>query len=218
MKTLEYTFDTLVEFSGPVREHEFVLHCLPRRGDGATILREQLDITPRLRHARQRDSFGNELLVGSVRAPHDRIEYRSSGLVRMNLAEDAAGAAGAVPGISVAGVTSAVPGMAPGIGAPAHPLYRYSSPLVPIDEGVCAWAQGVGFGPEAFAGWDAGTLGAEGETGGPADAGPALAAFEALGSAVHDLMAYEPGSTTVSTTAAQECPHATSAAWRWARA
>ena len=164
MKTLEYTFDTLVEFSDAVREHAFVLHCLPRRGEGVTVLREKFWIEPDMRYMRQRDSFGNELVAGSARQSHDRIGYHSTGVARVDLSAPAA--------------------------VPAHPLFKYPSPLAPADDAVSSWAAESGFGAEAFA--DA-----------HADGKLALTAFEGLGHAVHEAMAYEPGSTTVTTTASQ---------------
>ena len=161
MRTLEYTFDTLVEFSDVVREHAFALHCLPRRGEGATVLREKFWIEPDMRYMRQRDSFDNELVAGSARQPHDRISYHSEGVVHMDLSAPVA--------------------------VPVHPLFKYSSPLAPADEAIAEWAQGLGFGTEAFADDDE----------------RALTTFEDLGHAVHEIMAYEPGSTTVNTTAAE---------------
>ncbi|MBR3181517.1 MAG: transglutaminase family protein [Eggerthellaceae bacterium] len=161
MRTLEYTFDTLVEFSDVVREHAFVLHCLPRRGEGATVLRESFRIEPDMRYMRQRDSFDNELVAGSAREPHDRIGYHSEGVVRMDLSSPA--------------IVS------------AHPLFKYPSPSAPADEAIEQWARGLGLAAEAFA---------DGGKG-------ALAAFENLGHAVHEVMAYEPGSTTVNTTASE---------------
>ena len=71
MKTLEYTFDTTIEFSGDVREHAFVLRCLPRAGEGVTVLKSTLEMEPELRLSWQHDSFGNELAVGCAREPHD---------------------------------------------------------------------------------------------------------------------------------------------------
>lgn len=164
MKTFEYTFDTLVEFSGEVREHAFVLHCLPRRGEGVSIVRESFSIEPEMRYMRQQDSFGNELIAGSAREPHDRIGYHSAGVVRID-------------------ASSPMP-------MPAHPLFKYPSPLASADDAMSAWAKASGFGEQTFS--DGGECGSD-----------ALAAFERLGDAVHGLLSYEPGSTTVSTTAAQ---------------
>ena len=163
MREFEYTFSTRVDFSDDVRDHAFVLRCLPRRGEGVTVVRESLAIDPTCRFARQRDSFGNELAVGSVRAAHGHISYRSSGIVRIEAPDDIA--------------DSPSP----------HPLYRYASPLATTDENLGHWALEHGFDAAAFAG--------------SPDA--ARDAFVQLGHAIHEIMAYEPGSTGVSTTAAE---------------
>ena len=76
MKTLEYTFDTTIEFSDEVREHSFVLRCQPRRDEGIVVVKSELEIEPDIRFTRQRDSFGNELAVGwprpTMRYAHGR--------------------------------------------------------------------------------------------------------------------------------------------------
>lgn len=161
MKTLEYTFDTTIEFSGEVREHSFVLRCQPRRDEGITVLKSELRIEPEIRFTRQRDSFGNELAIGCAREPHDRIAYHSSGTVRIDLTTNRA--------------------------MLIHPLFKYPSPLATPDDDMRAWARESGFVPEAF----------------PRDADARLAGFHRLGQAINELMAYEPGSTNVTTTASE---------------
>ena len=135
MKTLEYTFDTEIEFGGDVREHAFVLRCLPRRDGGTTILRERWEVRPDARCSRQRDSFGNELVVGSVRGAHRSIAYGSRAIVRIDHA--------ATPRPATQEV---------------HPIYRYHTPLTRPDDALAAWADAAGFGPAAFMGGDAEAL------------------------------------------------------------
>lgn len=137
MKTLEYTFDTEIEFGGTVREHAFVLRCLPRRGEGTTILREDWNVEPDARCSRQRDSFGNELVVGSVRKEHGRIAYGSRGIVRIDHAAQTG------------------PGAA---SAPLHPIYKYPTPLSRADDALAEWADAAGFGAATFAGDAASTI------------------------------------------------------------
>lgn len=161
MKTLEYTFDTTIEFSGEVWEHAFVLRCQPRRDEGITVLRSELEIEPEIRFTQQRDSFGNELAIGCAREPHDRIGYHSRGRVRIDLTTNRA--------------------------MLIHPLFKYPSPLATPDDDMREWAHEQGFVREAFA----------------VDPEARLAQLERLGQAVHDLMEYAPGSTGVTTTAAE---------------
>lgn len=125
MKTLEYTFDTTIEFSGEVRDHAFVLRCQPRRDEGIVVVKSELEIEPEMRFTRQRDSFGNELAIGCMREPHDRIGYHSSGRVRIDLSTNRA--------------------------MLIHPLFKYPSPLATPDDAMRDWAQESGFVREAFA-------------------------------------------------------------------
>ena len=161
MKTLEYTFDTTIEFSGEVRDHAFVLRCQPRRDEGIVVVKSELEIEPEMRFTRQRDSFGNELAIGCMREPHDRIGYHSRGRVRIDLTTNRA--------------------------MLIHPLFKYPSPLATPDDDMREWAHEQGFVREAF--------GVEPEA--------RLAQLERLGQAVHDLMEYAPGATSVTTTAAE---------------
>lgn len=124
MKTLEYTFDTTVEFSGEVLEHSFVLRCQPRRDEGIIVLKSRLEIEPEMRFTRQRDSFGNELAIGCAREPHDRIGYHSSGVVRIDLSTNRA--------------------------MLIHPLFKYPSPLAMPDNAMREWARDLGFVRGAF--------------------------------------------------------------------
>lgn len=161
MKTLEYTFDTTIEFSADVREHAFVLRCQPRAGEGVSILKSSLEIEPDLPLNWQRDSFGNELAVGCARKPHSRIAYRSHGIVRVDLSSNRS--------------------------MFTHPLFKYPSPLTAVDDDMRAWMAEKGFNRAAFS---ASTL-------------ARFEAFERLGAAVHELLEYAPGSTSVTTTAAE---------------
>lgn len=161
MKTLEYTFDTTIEFSGNVREHAFVLRCLPRAGEGVTVLKSSLEMEPELRLNWQHDSFGNELAVGCAREPHDRIGYHSRGIARVDLSSNRA--------------------------MLIHPLFKYPSPLTVVDDDMRAWMAGAGFNKEAFT----------------ASTVARFEAFERLGKTIHEMMAYEPGTTSIATTAAE---------------
>ena len=182
MKLVEYTFDTTVEFSGDVREHAFVLRCVPRRGEGVTLLKSGLDIEPNVPHAMQFDSFGNELVSGFLREPHDHISYSSCGTARIELPPSTWNAYGAE-----ADEAFAQDHPHPHLGETFHPLFKYPSPLAKPDEPLRAWALQEGFTAAEFS----------------RSPQAALDAFERLGQAVHNLMAYEPGSTGVNTTAGE---------------
>ncbi len=178
MKTLEYRFTTTVEFSGPVREHVFVLRCLPYRQPGISVISEHVEVGPDAISSRQRDSLGNELVVGSIRKPHDRISYVSEGVVRV-------------------GATIAQPG-SQGAQDCFHPLYKYPSELARANETMLEWAHGAGCTFEEFL-----EFGDSSQPNTTDETNAKLLTFERLGTTVHHFMAYEPGATSVSTTAAE---------------
>ena len=161
MKTLEYTFDTTVEFSDEVRDHAFVLRCQPRRDEGIVVVKSDLQIDPEMRFTRQRDSFGNELAIGRMREPHDRIGYHSKGIVRIDLTTNRA--------------------------MLIHPLFKYPSPLATPDDAIREWAHELGFVHEVFY----------------QSPEERFSQIQRLSQEIHDRMAYEPGSTSVNTTAAE---------------
>lgn len=81
MKVLQFNFETALEFSEPVSEHDFVLRCLPRSSESQTVLDAQLLIMPNTSIAQQVDGFGNALQVGRLADPHDRMTFITSGMV-----------------------------------------------------------------------------------------------------------------------------------------
>lgn len=83
-RTLHFQYDTLVEFSTPVREHAFVLRCVPPSFPGQEILDVTLDLDPSVPYARQRDGFGNLLQIGRANQPHDHFRYSARGTARVD--------------------------------------------------------------------------------------------------------------------------------------
>ena len=126
MGRLEFDFMTRIDFSEPVREHYFVLRCLPREDRGIVTESSEVAVGPRASLSTQHDSFGNVLTVGAIRGDHDRIEYRSHGVVRIGPVRDEAC-------------------------AEPHPLFRYPSPLTKPDGALEAFATDFA-GPHATMG------------------------------------------------------------------
>lgn len=127
MGRLEFDYMTHIGFSEPVDEHTFVLRCLPRKDRGIHIESAAVEISPTAAVTRQLDSFGNTLTVGSIRAPHTQIEYRSQGAVRVDRYADGLDAG-----------PRSEPDPEP------HPLYRYPSPLTSPDAGLISFAESFG--------------------------------------------------------------------------
>ena len=85
MRILSYTFETTIEFSSMVRDHDFVLRCMPRTRPGKqTVLDAHVMIAPNGPLAKQFDGFGNVLRIGRARAAHSTFSFASSGMVVVN--------------------------------------------------------------------------------------------------------------------------------------
>lgn len=128
MGRLEFDYTTRIDFSEPVREHYFVLRCLPREDPGIAIETAQVTINPTAVVSRQHDSFGNILTIGTILSPHDWIEYRSQGVAVVDR-EDKLRADGYRVKLHAAQDTE------------PHPLYRYPSPLTMPDDALTSFAE-----------------------------------------------------------------------------
>ncbi|WP_321970836.1 transglutaminase family protein [Paratractidigestivibacter sp.] len=93
MKILNYFFETTLEFSEPVRAHDFVLRCMPPNTGSQTVMDSQLIVEPPVRVSEQVDGFGNKLQVGRLDGPHDSFTFISSGMVMVDTAQIHAAAA-----------------------------------------------------------------------------------------------------------------------------
>lgn len=83
-RLLRFQYDIRLEFRRPVREHAFVLRCIPPSLPGQQVLDVQLDLEPRVGWAGQRDCFGNLLQIGRVDEPHTGFRYTVRGSVRLD--------------------------------------------------------------------------------------------------------------------------------------
>lgn len=121
MKTLKFSFDTLAEFSAPVIEHQFVLRCCPRKGEGQRLLNCHVTLEPQTPLFEQTDGFGNTVLWGSVLDPHTRLHYRSEGTVQTDGADTAAPS--------------------------PNPALRYPGQRTRPDAALTAWARALALNP-----------------------------------------------------------------------
>ena len=132
MRILSYTFETTIEFSAPVRDHDFVLRCMPRTRPGKqTVLDAHVMIAPNGPLAKQADGFGNVLRIGRARAAHTSFSFASSGMVLVN---------GEVGADAVDPSDSRV-----------HPLFLQPSKLAAADAGLASFAESVRYSVEADA-------------------------------------------------------------------
>lgn len=82
MKNLNFTFTTEIAFDEPVREHTFVLRCLPATRDNQ-VVQSFLTLEPSCNFALQKDNFGNVMAVGRIDEPHETFTYKSSGTAKI---------------------------------------------------------------------------------------------------------------------------------------
>lgn len=159
MKVLDYSFSTTIDFSAPVRDHYFVLRCMPSPSHTLRVLESGLAIEPEMRYMRQTDGFGNLMAIGRKIEEHTRIGYHSAGTVRVDF-------------------NWARPDV-------AHPVYRHFTALTKPDEALTAFAEGLGTVRDRH------------------DVRAVDSFCLRAMAAVHDAMAYAPGTTTVATTASE---------------
>lgn len=80
----QFYYDIQLEFQQPVRQHAFVLRCLPPAFPGQEILAVSLTLDPQTPYVLQRDGFGNLLQVGLLEEPHDHFRYTVRGIARLD--------------------------------------------------------------------------------------------------------------------------------------
>ena len=81
-RLLRFRYDVQLTFSVPVRQHAFVLRCLPRDRPWQQVLDLTLALDPAVPVAMQKDGFGNLLQIGRLEDSHDHFRYTVQGTVR----------------------------------------------------------------------------------------------------------------------------------------
>lgn len=80
MKNLQFEYSTRLQFDAPVSGHSFTLRCLPASDDRQIINEPECVILPgNAQLWNSRDSFGNLLLCGLIKEPHDHFSFRVLG-------------------------------------------------------------------------------------------------------------------------------------------
>ena len=103
MNVLSFQFSATVQFSTPITDHCFILHCIPIECEVQKITRLDTTILPNVETALQIDGFGNTMLCGTLYAPHSHFHYRTEGIVHVDLSKSSS--------------------------TYVHPMYRYPSHL-----------------------------------------------------------------------------------------
>ena len=79
-RELSFYFDTVLNFSGSVTEHNFLLRCIPADKPEQSILSYTLTVYPDGAASLGRDSFGNVVRAGRVVEAHDSFRYTLQGI------------------------------------------------------------------------------------------------------------------------------------------
>lgn len=77
---LRFSFDTTLDFTAPVWEHQLCLRCAPMQDARQQLLECETLLEPGTLPPPQVDGFGNTLYWCSINAPHTALHYGSRGL------------------------------------------------------------------------------------------------------------------------------------------
>lgn len=84
MRRYLYCYNTIVSFTEPVGNHEFLLRCLPVLGEYMSIEEEHLVLPPDYWKHHGTDTFNNRIVYGGNREPHSSLAYVSTGIISMD--------------------------------------------------------------------------------------------------------------------------------------
>lgn len=87
MKRFTYEFSASIDFSSPITEQYVVLRCLPYQDEVQRMLGGSVTVEPWCPMCYATDGFGNTLMSGSFRSPHQRFYYRESASVLIDLSK-----------------------------------------------------------------------------------------------------------------------------------
>lgn len=85
MTEWEFQFASGLQFSAPVTEHVFQLHCLPAEDEAQRLESYGIRLDPAASYELHRDGFGNWMVCGSCRPPHPHFSYEAHGIARVDL-------------------------------------------------------------------------------------------------------------------------------------
>ena len=177
-RELSFYFDTVLNFSGSVREHNFLLRCIPADSPEQKILSYTLTVYPDGAASLGRDSFGNVVRAGRVVEAHDSFRYTLQGMAyrddSQRLPEEAA------------------------------PFYRYASPLTQVTPKLEAFYASA---EKDMDGCNGASIQMQSQNGVQVQVSNsslnALEKAKILCAKVHDYFTYTPGETNVMTTAGE---------------
>lgn len=84
MKEYRFSYQSIIRFETPVREHYFRLRCLPCNNDCQQVVEERLEMRPSVSLREDTDAFGNRIQYGHTLEEHDAFVFCSSGRIRLD--------------------------------------------------------------------------------------------------------------------------------------
>lgn len=88
MKKYKYNFETELNFSSDIYDHQFTLHCVPKSNKAQYTEKSSVSVYPEVPLFENVDGFKNKVLNGSILPPHSSFFYRSEGVVSVNNCPD----------------------------------------------------------------------------------------------------------------------------------
>jgi len=79
-KLLSFSYGISLEFTQSVKDHYFVLRCMPTSFPGQRIISASMMIGPGADWIEQTDGFGNRLQIGQIIEPHRGLQYSVMGV------------------------------------------------------------------------------------------------------------------------------------------
>ena len=74
-----FCYEVKVGFDHMVRDHHFLLRCIPAEDDRQHVVTRAVTVDPAVPLRTWHDGFGNLCCTGSAEEPHDHFSYRSEG-------------------------------------------------------------------------------------------------------------------------------------------
>ncbi len=81
MRRYRYSYHTSVKYDTAVSAHHFLLRCTPRDEDFQRVVESSVDLLSSAKVSRSKDTFGNDIIYGSMQTRHNIFVVAASGAV-----------------------------------------------------------------------------------------------------------------------------------------
>ncbi len=84
MKHYLYSYQTILRYEQPIKQHHFKLRCLPVQNGCQQIIKQHFSVTPKGRIWTDTDTWGNSVQYGSREGIHTSFIFVSSGYISLS--------------------------------------------------------------------------------------------------------------------------------------